>query len=311
MKFIRIMNVILVVLLCLGAVATAREEAPGDKKEKQAADLYREAKQSVYRKDWSEAVRQLREFVEAFPDTKLTDESFYWLGYSMNRLSQTLENLDRILDTQREALSQLETLMQRYPSSKWIDDAKLLRVEIAENLVKKGFKQYKYILNGASQDPDTEMKLVALDALMQMDKEKAFPLLEKIIRTNKNRELKEKAIFILSQIIDPRVIPLLVEVVLRDTNKEVREKAVFWLGQIRGADSLNQLVKIYKIIEDEELKEKVIFSIAQSGGESGVKHLIEFYQKEKSIELKKKIIFWLGQSRSEEARKFIEKILME
>jgi hypothetical protein len=55
----------------------------------------------------------------------------------------------------------------------------------------------------------------------------------------------------------------------------------------------------------------VIFSIAQYGGEKGAKYLIELYQKEKSLPLKKRIIFWLGQSRSEEARKFIEKILME
>lgn len=312
MKNIKTVIIILFVLFSLSTAAAQEKAASNrDKDEKKAADMYREAKQSVSRKDWSKAMKQLQAIVETYSDTKLTDDSLYWLGYSMNRLSQTFENLDKILDTQKEALSQLEALMQRYPSSKWIDYAKLLRVDIADNLVKKGFRQYKYILNGASKDPDIEVKLAALDALLHMDKEQAFPVLEKIIRTNKNPELKGKAIFILSQYNDPRVVPLLAEVVLKDTNKQIREKAIFWLGQIRGPESLNQLVKIYKIIEDVELKEKVIFSIAQSGSEDGIKLLIKLYQKEKSLRLKKKIIFWLGQSRSEEARKFIQKILME
>ena len=55
----------------------------------------------------------------------------------------------------------------------------------------------------------------------------------------------------------------------------------------------------------------MIFSITQNGGDKSIKYLIELYRKEKSFRLKKKIIFWLGQSRSEEAKKFIEKILME
>lgn len=311
MKFIKITSVILVVLLCVSVPTTAQEKESADNNEVKVEDLYKRAKEFVYQKDWLKAVEQFRQVAESFRGSKLRDVSLYWSSYSLNQLSQTLENLDKILETQEEALSQLETLMRQYPYSKWIDDAKLLRVEIAENLVKKGFKQYKHILNGASKDPDIELKIAALDVLLQMDKEKAFPILEKMIRSNKNPELREKAIFILSQIDDPRVVPILAEVALKDNNKQIKEKAIFWLGQIRRAESLNQLVKIYKNIEDLELKEKVIFSIAQYGGEKGIKYLIELYQKEKSFRLKKKIIFWLGQSRSEEAKKFIEKILME
>ena len=311
MKFIKITTIILVVLLWLSAPVIAREKASENKNEEKVEDIYKKGKEFVYEKDWSKAVKQFRQIAESFPKSKLRDVSLYWSSYSLNQLSQNLENLDKILESQEEALSQLETLMRQYPYSKWIDEAKLLRVEIAENLVKKGFSKYKYILDGASKDPDIELKIAALDVLLRMDKEKAFPILEKMIRSNKDPELREKAIFILSQINDPRVVPLLVEVALKDTDKKLREKAIFWLGQIRGAESLDQLVKIYKNIEDVELKEKVIFSIAQYGGEKGAKYLIELYQKEKSIRLKKRIIFWLGQSRSEEAKKFIEKILIE
>ena len=311
MKFIKITSLILLVLLCWSAPVIAREKASENKNEEKVEDVYKKAKQFIYQKDWIKALEKLRQVAESFPGSKLGDVSLYWSGYSLNQLSQTFESLDKILEAQEEALSQLETLMRQYPSSKWIDDAKLLRVEIAEDLVKRGFKKYISILNGASKDPDIELKIAALDALLQMDKEKAFPILEKIIRSNKNPGLREKAIFILSQFDDPRVVPILAEVALKDNNKQTREKAIFWLGQIKRPESINQLVKIYKSIEDIELKEKVIFSIAQYGSDKGVKYLIQLFQKEKILRLKKKIIFWLGQSRSEEAKKFIEKILME
>lgn len=311
MKLIKITGVILVFLMSLSSPATAREKASEDKNEKEVKVIYKKAKQALYQKEWSKAVKQLRQISEEFSESKLTDDSLYWLGYSMNRLSLTLENMDKILNLQEEALSQLDSLMKQYPTSKWIDDAKRLRVEIAENLVKKGFKQYKYILNGASIDPDTEMKLVALDALMYMDRESTFPILEKIIRTNKNPEMKEKAIFILSQTADPRVIALLGEVAIKDADKKIRKKAIFWLGQIREPESLNLLLKIYNNSDDPELKEKILFSIYQYGSDTGIKHLINLYKKERSLRLKKKIIFWLGQSRNQEANKFIEKILME
>jgi hypothetical protein len=283
---------------------------PEDKNEKKALEMFKEAKQAVHQNDWAEAVKRFRQIAEVFSESTLTDDSLYWMGYSMNRLSKTFENMDKLFNTQKDALVHLETLLKRYPTSKWIDDAKLLRVEIAQTLVEKGFNKYKYILNGASKDSDLDVKLTALDALLQMDKKKAFPILEKIMRSDKNPELKEKAIFILSQYDYPGVIPLLAEIILVDSNKKVREKAIFWLGQIRGTDSLNELIRIYSNIQDVKLKETIIYSIAQNG-DKGVKCLIDFYWKEKNLQLKKKIVFWLGQSGNKEARKLIEKILME
>ena len=382
MKHFKIIIIIIIaVLFFLGSLTSAQANTPTDKKDKktEADDIFKEAKQAVYKKEWAKAVKEFQRILAGYPDTDLSDDTLYWLGYSLNHLSRTLANLDQVLDTQKQALAQLETLMKRFPSSNWLDDAQMLRVEIAEDLVKKGLKEYKkYILNGAAGDQGAEMKLVALDALLQMDKEKAFPILEKIIRQNSNPELRERALFVLSQTSDPRVVPLLVEVALKDPSREAREKAIFWLGQIQGPESLNQLINIYKSTRDIELKEKLIFSISQHQGdeaakllmeiagneqedmgfrekaifwlgqnqekkpgvleflgklyettakielrekiiftisqyddETAARQLIAFYRKEKNVELKKKIIFWLGQSGSEEARKFIEKIIME
>ncbi len=265
----------------------------------------------MLQREWQEARAAFEKIKKDSASSPYLEESLYWLGYSLNKLSSSSENFEKQLSLQIEALSQLEVLMQRFPSSKWIAEAKLLRLEIAEELVKKGLEEYKkYIVNGASKDADIDLKIVALDALLQMDKDKAFPTLEKIIRQNKDPRLREKAIFILSQIDDPRIIPLFEDAALKDADREIREKAVFWLGQIRTSRSRQALVKIYHSTDREQLKDRLIFSLCQHDSDEAVKELIAIYKKEKSLALKKKIIFWLGQSKSEEAAKFIKEILL-
>jgi outer membrane protein assembly factor BamD (BamD/ComL family) len=306
-------------LLGISLVGMVQDRVPANKNEKELESLYKKAKQSIYGKEWLKAMEQFRCIIDTYSKSKRVDESLYWLSYSIKKRSEDLENLDKILSLQKQALGHLETLIKKFPDSKWVDDAKVLRVEIAEDLVKKGFKEYKkYIVNGAGEEADMEIKLLALDALLHVDKEKAFPILEKFIRKNKNPKLRERAIFVISQIRDPRVIPLLVEVAKTDANRKIREKAIFWLGQVRGPkerDPVKELVGIYNALgdgaEDLKLKEKIIFSISQKGGDDGVKELIKIYRQEKNLKLKKKIIFWMGQIRSKEAEKFIEKILLE
>ncbi|NIM14011.1 MAG: hypothetical protein GTO45_18350 [Candidatus Aminicenantes bacterium] len=321
MKSIKAIIIVLSAFLLLGAslVGAAQDKGPASKEEKELESLYKKAKQSIYGKEWLKAMDQFRYIIDTYSKSKYVDESLYWLSYSMKKRSEVLENLDEILSIQKQALSHLETIIKKFPGSEWVDDAKWLRVGIAEDLVKKGFKEYKkYIVNGAAEEADMEIKLLALDALLHVDKEKAFPILEKIIRKNKNPRLRERAIFVISQIQDPRVIPLLVEVAKTDTNRKTREKAIFWLGQVRGPkgrDPVKELVGIYNAlgdgVDDLKLKEKIIFSISQKGGDDGVKELIKIYRKEKNLKLKKKVIFWISQMRTKEGEKFIEKILLE
>jgi outer membrane protein assembly factor BamD (BamD/ComL family) len=326
-KAIRI-SVLLVIFIAIMLVLPMSTTASGNQQDekkieeksgnfKEAEALYKKAKLAVYKKDWDTALKGFRRVAEAFSNNKWTDDSLYWLGYSLKKSSEHLENLDEYLKTYETALRNLEHLMRTFPSSRWVDDARLLKVEIAEELVKKGFSQYKkYIINRASGEADLDMKLAALNALLNTDKEKAMPMLEKFIRTNKDSRLRQKAILVLSQTCGSEAIPLLTELVQNDTDKKVRETAVFWLGNMadgKNKELLNTLGKLYKSMGnnpgDTRLKEKIIFAISRTGDE-GVSRLIKMYKSEKDVRLKKKIIFWLGQSQNEDALAFIQEILL-
>ena len=280
--------------------------------EKEIARTFTEAKKFVYSSDWQKAIPLFKKISRDFPENKWMDDSLYWLAFCMNRLSLEIDDLDHILVLKEEALKNLTLLKQRYPSGKWAGSAKLLTLELAAELVDKGLKKYKkYITNGIKEDNASEVKLAALDALLHIDREKAFPVLEKIIRENKSPKMREKAIFVLAQLDDPRVLPLLVKVALTDTDSSIKEKAVFWMGQVGTMESLKQLVKLYKVTTGIELKKKIIFSIAQTGSDNAVKELIRIYREEKNLELKKTVIFWLGNCKSEKAQDFLLKILQQ
>lgn len=301
--------IILFLLLTTFTLLTAAQTAAAAD-ETQAKEVFSTAKKLIYGKEWEKAAAEFEKIIVKFSNSSLADDSLYWRAYSLNKMSRDIEDTEKGLEIRQEALKDLATLIARYPSGKWYNDARLMTVEIAGELAAKGLKGFeKYLLNGVKENQETEMKALALASLLEVDKEKAYTTAEKIIRTGKNAKLKEKAIFVLAQQGSPRVIAILAEAAEKDADDEVRKQAVFWLGQIGTQESFQRLVRMYDGTPNTELKKQLLFSIAQSGRDEAVKELIRIYKKEKNTELKKQAIFWIGSSNSKEAREFILEIL--
>jgi HEAT repeat protein len=303
--------IILVLLLTVCTFFTAAQNTKSTEEiEKEAKETFSMAKKLIYDKEWKKAAAAFENIVENFKNSSFVDDSFYWRAFSLNKMSQDIEEAEKGMEIKKEALSNLAALIARFPSSKWRDDARLLTVEIAGELAAKGIKGYeKYVLNGVKENEEAEMKALALASLLQVDKEKAIATAKKIIRTGKNAKLREKAIFALAQQGGPQVIAILAEAAEKDPDDKVKKQAIFWLGQMGTPESFKQLVRMYDNIPKFELKKQLLFSMANSGRDEAVKELIRIFNKEKNVELKKQIVFWLGNSNSKEARDFILKIL--
>lgn len=273
-------------------------------------DALQRAKKHVYARKWTDAVLALKQLQSRGKNPDQLSEAQYWLAYSLNRQAAETEGAEKKIELKQEAFSVLTDFFERYPDSRWVRDGRILSVELAEDLVDMGLSHYKkYIASASSGGEDMELKLVALDALLQMDREKAFPILERIIRSHPESRMRQKALFVLSQSGHPGVLPLLLEAAKGDKDPKVREKAVFWLGQVDDPKALTVLKDLYAKTGDPSLREKIVFAVSQQDGSEGVRVLIAFYRSEQSMEIKKKIIFWLGQLEDEEARKFLESLL--
>ena len=160
--------------------------------------IFQDARKLFYEKDWKGAIKKFKKIAENFSESKWADDSLYWLAYSMNQMSQRYDNLNNSLSLKEDAIEKLSTLINQYPDSKWIKASRILTVEIAEELVNRGLKEYKkYITDPIQTDEEADIKIIAITALLNTDKDKAFPILERIIQNDKNPRLRKKAVFVL------------------------------------------------------------------------------------------------------------------
>ena len=303
-----IKNTVAVLILFL-LLFCQQQDAGTKNEEKQIKFEYNEAKRLIMKKEWRSAIEALQKIVVTQVDSSLKDNAIYWLAYSLRKSAARITDREKQVEKMESAIEKLNELIEKYPQSSWVDDGKMLRIEIAEELVKRGLGGYKKIIDKSSREESEEaIKIYALDALLNVEDKKAFDLLQKMILGNNSIKLKKRAIFVLSQKQDKRIIPMLTNISTGQFPEELKMEAIFWIGQLNGQPGLTSLLKIYQSVKKLKLKKRIVFAIAQTGN-PGVEALISIYKQEKQIELKKKILFWLGQSKSKKAQAFLEEIL--
>jgi len=325
-------------ILFAGSTGWAQEPAADQTQtsiESQAKSLYEAAKKNIYDKNYADAIAKLKALTSKDADSPFGQEGLYWLGYSLDKLASTLENVNQGLEMKQDAIARLDVLLKNFPKNTWVNDARILQVQIAEALVKKGLGNYRrYINNGVSggveggvvggvaggveggvqggkTDQELDLKLVALDALLGMDAESAFPILEKMIRKENRPELREKALFILSQGDKVKVGPILADIARKDPDPEMRKKALFWLGQTGAAESAQILKEIVQSpSESNDVKEQAVFGISQLPRSQSVPMLVDLAKSNANIAVREKALFWLGQSGAPEAAKILKDIVL-
>lgn len=191
---------VLIVMLVAAAAAAARDEAP-------RTEAYREGQRAIEQQDWDAASRIFAKIASKPGDE--TDAALYWKAYADWKRAQ-----------KKDALDGLRQLLASYPKSAWADDAKALELEIRDG---KGAR-------GAGAGDDEDLKLYALDALMQMEPGKAVPVLERLLAQDSSPRIKQRALFVLSQSDSPRAREILVRTAKSGQPVSLRCEAVKNLG---------------------------------------------------------------------------------
>lgn len=185
------------------------------------SDAYRDGQRAVERQEWDEASRIFGKLASKSSDE--TDAALYWKAYA-----------DWKQKLKQESLEGLRQLLSAYPQSAWADDARALELEI------RGGKKAR-----TSPDAeDEELKLYALDGLMQVEPEKAVPVLEKLLAGNSSSRIKERALFVLSQSDSPRAREILLRIAKTGQPIGLRCEAVKTLGIAGEPDDIAALALI-------------------------------------------------------------------
>ena len=282
-----------------------------------ADSLYRLAREAMSRGDWKRAAEIFHRIPERYPDSAYAGQAMYYEAYSLYRSGG-----DDDLSNARDRLKELKV---KYPKVAKSTDGATLATRVCGELAKRGDESCTLDIgkkvedladNGnatssqgrscPSDDDENDDRIAALNALLQMDADRAMPILKKVLerRDACSAGLRRKAVFLVSQKRTDETANILMNVARSDPDQEVREQAVFWLSQVPGSTPL--LEGILRGNGDENIKEKALFSLSQQNDPRAQQALRDFAMRESEPgDLREKAIFWLGQRRSPDNTEFL------
>jgi hypothetical protein len=200
--------------------------------------------------------------------------ALYWKAYTLNKLGR-----------RDEALATIETLRKSYPNSRWLDDAKALELEVKQAAGKPVSPE---------TESDDDLKILALNGLAQSDPDRAFPMLEKIIKGPQSPALKRRALYVLAQNSSPRAQQLLEQVARGNgVNPDLQVIAISYLFQNRRQNpNRGQILQeIYGSSNDLAVKRAVLNAFESN---QDYDHLAQIARTEKDKELRESALHNLG-----------------
>jgi HEAT repeat protein len=265
-----------------------------------ADSLYRAARAALSDGDYRRAADLFGRISEGYPKSTYAKVALYYQAFALYRSGDggDLHN----------ALSALRQLSALDPTDRGHGDAATLRTRICTALARQGDASCaERIVQQAesaaapcpSDDDDNDVRIAALDGLLQMDADRALPILRKVLarRDACSVRLRRKALFLVSQKESAESADILLSVARGDPEPELRKQAVFWLSQVEDPRVVGILDSIATHPGDESVRERALFSLSQQSDHRGIDALRRAAESEDvPTELREKAVFWLGQS---------------
>jgi TolA-binding protein len=302
----------------------AGPEVPAFRQGDPADSLYRRARESLNRRNYTQAADLFRQVTDRYPKSPSAASAMYFRAFALYQTGS--------VDRMREARNVLSRLEKDYPSAD-LADAKSLRTRVCGELAQRGDAECAAEVSKIAESGDSDVRgrassrgssssqstrcsedddderVMALNALLQMDSDRAMPILKKVLdrRDTCSYVLRRKAVWLVSQKGGEDAADLLLQTAKNDPDGETREQAVFWLGQTGGDRAVTLLEDLLKNSNDREIKNKAIFALSQHGSSRAAKILRDFVEREgENEELREQAIFWLGQRNSSENADYLK-----
>ncbi len=243
---------------------------------------------------YDDAVRRFDAVINS--KSSRVEGALYWKAYALNRLGR-----------RDDALAALAQLRRDHAGSHWLTDAQGLEAE-----VRQGSGQPI----SPAQESNEDLKLMAINGLMNADPERAIPLLEGVIKGNSTPKIRDRALFVLTQSQSPQAQQLLLNYAKGAGNPDLQLLALRYIGMSGSSDAHKQLLAVYTGSADTAVKRQILqslmtasdkdtlFSIAKSEKEQslrlnaihqlgilhGVDQLVQLYSPDLAPEVKHAII---------------------
>jgi HEAT repeat protein len=293
--------------------------------QREAEAAYRAAREALNSRNFQHAIQQFSLLRDSYPASQYVGDTFYWQAFALYRLQELKEAL-RLIDIQlesfpdartsreaRELQLRLQSLLGQRGDARAAEralrQAERALLQSAETAAQaearaqaraeaRAMRSPRDRQQQACEDED-DVRSAAINALMQMDTERALPVLMKVLerRDECSAPLRKQAIFVLSQHGDAdQVETIMLDVARNDPDPEVQASAVFWLSQVGSERAVDALADILATSDDPRIQEKAIFALSQHMSDRAAAILADYARDEsKPDHLRAEAIFWMSQ----------------
>jgi HEAT repeat protein len=277
-----------------------------------ADSLYKLGRDAINAGEFRRAAGYFAEISAKYPRSEYAPDAPYWRAFALYKSGRT-EDL-------REALKSLDTQQSRFPKAGTASDGKELAIRIRGALAQQGDVEAAEAVSRAAgqnkpcvrDDNDMEIRIAAMNALLQMDAEGAVPIIKQVLakRDECSIKLREKAVFLLSQKRTSETETIMLDALNNDPAASVREQAVFWLGQVRTDRAAAALEEIVTTSRDVDLRTKAVHALHETNSPRAGAVLRRLAEAETTPDgVREQAIFWLGQRRSQENAEFLRALI--
>jgi hypothetical protein len=298
----------------LGALALVPGSAWGSAVEDSAA-AYAAGNKALEQQNWSEAVASFDKVINA--KSKRADAALYWKAYALNKLG------DGSL-----AQATCYQLRSQYGASSWNKDCSALGISLRGDVPVPpvvpippvpplppippippvppvedyGGGYYGSVPRGSDED----LKILALNSLLNQDPAKAVPLLRGMLSGNQPMQVKKHALFVLAQSKSAEAQTVLNDAVMGKMGPELQRQAIQSVAVFQGKKANDTLLEVYRSTSDTKIKKSVIsaFFITQDAP-----RMVELARNEKDMELKRSIVSQLALMRDKAATDYMMELL--
>jgi tetratricopeptide (TPR) repeat protein len=249
---------LLLALSASAAVAAMPDIGNDDEGNSLQESLYERGSDALDEGHWERALEAFAEAARMSGDR--TEGSLYWKAYAETKLGR-----------RNEAVATIAELKRRFPKSRWTNDAAALEVEAAGRNARP------------ESESDDELKLIAINSLVNSDPERAHPLLQKILQGPQTPKMKERALFVLAQSGSAQARQMVADIARGKSNPGLQEKAIKYLGLFGGKESRQILSEIYASNPSVEARERILKSFMTAGDRE---HVLAAARTEKDARLR-------------------------
>jgi HEAT repeats len=245
---------------------------------------------------------------------KRADAALYWKAYSLNKLGKA-----------PLAIATCDQLHSQFGDSRWNKDCNVISVNVqvdpkvmaADDRRLRIDRAYPYVKidsmrpdmggdNGVARGSDEDLKMLALNSLLNRDPATALPLLRGILSGNQPLNVKKHALFVLAQSKSPEAEGILHDAALGKLDPQLQGQAIQAMAVFQGKRANDTLAEVYRTTTDPKIKSSIISAMFIT---KDAPHMVEMARNEKDLELKRRIVSELALMNDKAATDYMMELL--